>query len=563
MLSKKMTVSLMSLITIFALVFAVGGADAAETPFEITITGPTTATYDTLTSEVMVDLMVESDLAIPTLTIEGAGANPPTNNVSVVAVDSLGFIAAPSTAITLADRPIAEYPMRTATKRQLRVVITQEAAPAPNADKGLVAKVIITIPAGLKTVDPTIQETDGTDTKLNESKFVQHTITLSMAPTGAQLTNIPKVVSIQRLRPGSQTVVAAFQEEVVTDYRFDVRFVLSEAHSEYDAGKNPNENADRLIEVENGRVRNLVVGTTFARHGQGDAGAALTPGTPPAADDTLRPHPIEGMYEHAGDGVLAGVPAGVSGSGNVPMPTSDDEMYRQYRVTIYPHQRKGDPSKHFEVKIKVKDFHDGGSPIRNTYISPGFGESANLPNGREILTVKVAYTEVNLRAGYRVTLPKDIRIPGGGYLVIAQNEAGSEVIVPPGSKKDPPKRSERTPVQMIYNVIDNTTPELPNLAEQFRNGVVVDVESARNHPLVITEVMWGEDTSLNPSSNSQYIELYNAGGDYVTADDDLATLYRDESLTLVFYAPHEFDDIPIGGRIRRGLYRRRGWRGPE
>ena len=76
---------------------------------------------------------------------------------------------------------------------------------------------------------------------------------------------VPKVVSVQRLRPGSQTVVAAFQEEVVTVPSFDVRFVLSEAHSEYDSGKTADENAKRLIEVENGVPSNLVVGVPFAR----------------------------------------------------------------------------------------------------------------------------------------------------------------------------------------------------------------------------------------------------------------------------------------------------------
>ena len=71
MLSKKMTVSLMSLITILALAFVAGDAFAAEKPFEIKITGPTTAAAD-LTgagAEVMVDLMVESAQPIPELSI--------------------------------------------------------------------------------------------------------------------------------------------------------------------------------------------------------------------------------------------------------------------------------------------------------------------------------------------------------------------------------------------------------------------------------------------------------------------------------------------------------------
>ena len=209
-------------------------------------------------------------------------------------------------------------------------------------------------------------------------------------------------------------------------------------------------------------------------------------------------------------------------------------MYRQYRVTITPHQKKGPDE--FYVKIRVKEFHDNGARLRNTYVPASFDSK---PNGREALRIKVKPIEVNLKAGYRVAIPKEIRIPGGGYLVIAQSAAGSEVVVPPGSKKDPPKATERTPVEMLYNVIEATT--LPNLATQFVNGVVVDVESA--HGLVISEVMWGEDVSLNPSSNSQYIELYNPGADYVTPDDDASTADVDERLTLVFYAPNEFGDV--------------------
>ena len=42
--------------------------------------------------------------------------------------------------------------------------------------------------------------------------------------------------------------------------------------------------------------------------------------------------------------------------------------------------------------------------------------------GREILTVKVAFTAVNLKAGYRVAIPKEIYIPGGGYLIVAKRQ---------------------------------------------------------------------------------------------------------------------------------------------
>ena len=59
---------------------------------------------------------------------------------------------------------------------------------------------------------------------------------------------------------------------------------------------------------------------------------------------TILPHPVEGMYTHSAaplDG-LAGVAQGTGGATDtVPMPTSDDNMYRQYRVTITPHAKIG------------------------------------------------------------------------------------------------------------------------------------------------------------------------------------------------------------------------------
>ena len=254
----------------------------------------------------------------------------------------------------------------------------------------------------------------------------------------------------------------------------------------------------------------------------------------------MRPHPGEGHYYFDETYVcaLAGCTERISTDMNdtVPMPTGDDSMYRQYRVTITPHQKSAD----FDVKVRIKSFHDNGAVVRNTYVPPGFGDSAFLPNGRGILTVPVKGAARDLKAGYRVVLPKDIAIPAGGYLVIAKSAGGSEVVVPPGKKNEAPKATDRTPAQMLYNVQEAGT--LPNLATAFLNGVVVDLES-QHGGLVISEVMWGEDVSLNPSSNSQYIELYNPGALYVTVDDADNTPAVNEALTLIFYAPNEFKAI--------------------
>ena len=149
-----------------------------------------------------------------------------------------------------------------------------------------------------------------------------------------------------------------------------------------------------------------------------------------------------------------------------------------------------------------------------------------------------------VKAGYRVTVPKDIVIPANGYLVIVKNAAESEVIVPPGDRTKPMahySNRARKPAEKLYNVYEAGT--LPNLASSFLGGVVVDVEVALT--LKTSEVMWGENVSLVARTNSQYIELYNPGdGDVKTPDDDVKTFDKDERLTLVFYGSNEFGHIP-------------------
>ena len=496
MLSKKMTFSLMSLITLLALAFVVPSVMAAG---EITPT--LSADGDAYGEEIVVTLTFDKPVGL-------ANVNPTTAIITVMSVTNAGAQAAVN-GVTIASKDTDTVAPGVQTDdKTFTITIPAQTGPAANADattlNAAIGRLIVTVPKGIKALDPTSTE---------DSVAVGLIISLKMvaAPTDAT----PKVVSIQRLRPGSQTVTSAFQEQVIPAAPFDIRVVLTEHPNGIALDKTADVNAKNLVEVQNGVPSNLVVGTLFT---QGGTGAA-----------TFLPHPTEGRYAHN----LSGFPVGV-GTANVPGATSPDMSYRQYRVTITPHQKKGPDE--FYVKIRVKEFHDNGARLRNTYVPASFDSE---PNGREALRIKVKPIEVNLKAGYRVAIPKEIRIPGGGYLVIAQNAAGSEVVVPPGSKKDPPKATERTPVEMIYNVIEAAT--LPNLATQFVGGVVVDVESA--HGLVISEVMWGEDVSLSPSSNSQYIELYNPGADHVTPDDDASTANVDERLTLVFYAPNEFGSV--------------------
>ena len=510
-LSKKMVFSLMCFITIFAFALVVPSAMAAD--FALTVAGRTAASYilnaqgTEATAAVVVDLTVSADQRIPALV---RGNTPAvTDNVNLTFFDRGGVVIAATDAgaVTVVDLPKssinaqdAVYPERTAKKRKLRITLPQGSFPE-------IADVIVEVEA-LKTTDPRIAAADSMSTS------VFHTITFSEIP--ADPNNVrPKVVSIQRLRPSSQAVVSAFQEKQIAPEPFDVRIVLTEARNGIDVSK-PGD----FVAVTNGTASHLVIGVPFTMLRTNATDAATT----------YRPHPSEGMYEHT----LAGVPGATQVPiDTVPVPSGPDNMYWQYRVTITPDKRTAD----FTLKISVKEFSDGGLPVLNIY------KPFNVdykPNGREQLRVDVKGVPLaNLKAGYRVVLPKDIVIPAGGYLVIVKDAGGSEVVVPPNSPKAP-VATERTPAQLLYNVQEAA--DLPNLATALRNGVVVDVEVG--HALVISEVMWGEDVSLDPSSKSQWIELYNPGAAYTTVGDDPLTLDVDERLTLAFYGLYEFGAIP-------------------
>ena len=398
MLSKKMAFSLMSLIAIFALAFVVPSAMGAA--FEIKVSGPTAVDYGQnnqtppatdFTVAVTTRLKVSSGQPIADLTYAFPVPTPDTNEITVAVFDEDGF-ALSGTGVTIRDLPKVDptpniandnngqnafYAMKTPKEHQLLVTITPGATDT-------IAKVIISINGEITSTDPTLAAADSKSKK----DAVRHTITLSEAVSTA---GVPRVVSVQRLRPGSQTTVSAFQEERIAAVPFNVRIVLTAPPHGIDLA-----DVNNFIEVQNGTVSGLVTGVKFARIGQ----ALDTPPTSVQLLSTTTPHPIEGMYAHSnlpGDGLI-GVPEGFDDV-TVPMANTVDDMYSQYRVTITPHQK----SANFDVKVRVKSFHDNGAVLRRTYLPPGFDAGAN---GRDVLRVPVSGTARNLKAGYRVDFAK-------------------------------------------------------------------------------------------------------------------------------------------------------------
>ena len=536
MLSKKMAVSLTSLITILALAFVAPTAMAVD--FKVEIDGPRLVTYAAGAegTAINIDLTVTSEEALlEPLTLATDANNDgdfadagdtATANITVTTRDIRGFVktvvtststnlpATLTNSVTVVDDPVGNFADRTVKLRQLSVGITPGAAPST------LERVVITIPA-FETPDTRV----GDDHDM--SIAVTHTILIRETGDVTADADDAKVVSIQRLRPGSQATVAAFQDEEISPDPFNVRIVLTEARfSRIDfADKTPDKLADELLKVEGGKATNLIKGVPFTQLRVTDA----------EADTIYRPHPGEGRYTHAVDTVasgLASVPPGLPPLINVPDPTGLDDMYHEYRVTITPERRAGA----YTLKMNVKGF--------GSYAPAYIGEK---PNGREQLRIPVKKDPRDLTSGIRVIVPKDIYIPAQGYLIIAADDgvatttaAGTEVIIPHGRRDRAPRAIDRRPAQMLYNVFETTA--LPNLAAQFYSGVVIDVESSNT--LLISEVMWGEDVSLTPSTQSQWIELYNPGSGFKTPDDKADTYDVDERLTLVLYRPNEFSDVP-------------------
>ena len=549
MLSKKMAFSLMSLITILALAFAVTSAMAVG-EFAVTVEGPTMVTYEadaTLSNPLdAIKLKVTADQPIPSpLITAGADADPPTNTISVAAFDEDGVMIdlteSNTGTVTVTDLPKTpantddpSYAMRTAKMRQLSVVITP-------GTTSTIAEVIIGVTA-LTSTNPRIVLTPAaTHAGANMSLAVYHTITVSK---GLPANNSrPMVVSIQRLRPGSQTVVAAFQEAEVTG-PFDVRIVISELPHDFKIDH---------IEVTNGTKSGFVAGAPFLRRiTTTTQGREVTDNTV-GPMDTILPHPIEGMYEHSAVGRLVGVLEGEMGY--VPLPSAEDEggtdnMYHQYRVTITPHRRAS------EVKVHVKEFHDNATPYKNFYQPIGLDSK---PNGRDQLRLKVNIPKHDLEAGYRIYLPHEEKpdFPADGHYILARNKDGSFINYSHHEDTATPDREnmskEQTLAQLKFNVRETVagTPaarartadepqfQLPNLEAFLANdGTIHLVSYVRDgdNPkyttgaAYISEVMWGTDASQSPVSLSNWVEIRRNGDKIDVGAQDWA---------LWFYEAHE------------------------
>ena len=212
-----------------------------------------------------------------------------------------------------------------------------------------------------------------------------------------------------------------------------------------------------------------------------------------------------------------------NGTNNMPSTGRDMKLY-PYVLTITPKYENKD-----DIVVKVKAFEDMVLPSADTGKYTPKTREADYTEGKDKLTIKVGKEAPKAgTAGLPVVLAKELFIPTDGYLVVADEEAGSAIINPGGAKDAP--LVTRSPDGLKYNL---NAIALPNLETFLANGGVIDVVSPMS--LTISEIMWGSDASIEAdNSKSQWIELHNSGDGANTLDDDAATA-ADEATRLIFY----------------------------
>ena len=235
MLSKKMTFSLMSLITIIALSFSVSPAMAdpmADHPSALAHGDlaeghahfSTTLSYDEAENVDgrLVDVTIEfgkvvSLASVQAVTISVIVVEDNFESTTYAVVNNQGGDLTGVTATRSTEfGPVMQKDIDPSTAGDqfdgVTFKFTIPAAQLPRAGLGDVEadaasanKIYVSIPSGIPSLDPADADTSAHQTMDVDLRTV----------AAVQDRETPAVVSIQRLRPGSQTVVAAFQEAAV------------------------------------------------------------------------------------------------------------------------------------------------------------------------------------------------------------------------------------------------------------------------------------------------------------------------------------------------------------
>ena len=185
---------------------------------------------------------------------------------------------------------------------------------------------------------------------------------------------------------------------------------------------------------------------------------------------------------------------------------NESKIYK-YILTITPkYENKND------IVIKINEWETQNKVTPERYTPPA--TDAARTEGVNMLTIKVGKEVLKDKpAGIEVKLLNEGIIPKDGYLVVAKSK-GDSAVRDPGDAKKSPAATARQPFGLTYNLVDGG---LPNLEVLLNNGGTIDIVAPQK--LIISEVMWGSDASLDSPVNSQYIELRNVSGAEIKMGD--------------------------------------------
>ena len=495
MLSNKWTFSLTSLVVMLALAFVVPSAMAAEFSVGLSV-GPDVdiSSPDNIQAAYGTDAAIEIKIATGAV-VQIANIDEDTPAVS--AGETPQATARAATTLELLDFEVIAYNSFGGTVTAPELTLLVAATPADgksftmqlgtvNAPTGDtlgaadITRVLIYIPKhAVELADPRAALDAGVRTVDGKSAEASITINYVDADEGD-----PRVLSIRRANDLLLPVTAATENVII---------LLSEQPKEFTKDH---------------------VDVTNATWGDPVALVAL-PEDPDGLDNTAGTAPPENGEDDRDATVKAQY------ADNMPS-TGRDGMVYPYVLTITPKYENKD-----DIVVKVKALEDMVLPTAGKYTPPA--READYDEGMSKLTIKVGKEAPKAgTAGLPVVLAKEFFIPTDGYLVVADEEAGSAIINPGGAKDAP--LVTRSPDGLKYNL---NAIALPNLETFLANGGVIDVVSPMS--LTISEIMWGSDASIEAdNSKSQWIELRNSGDGANTLDDDAATV-ADEATRLIFY----------------------------
>ena len=246
---------------------------------------------------------------------------------------------------------------------------------------------------------------------------------------------------------------------------------------------------------------------------------------------------------------------------NVLPPTGRDGMLHPYSVTLTPSYTTA-----ADIVVRVNQWQTLGTKVNRETDATNIGMykppvlETGYTDGYNSLTIGVNASAVKKALpptpSVIIQLPL-MEFPAGsaGFGVYVANAEGSGIAIPGGSidmTEGPSKgisngTALRTTPQMSYNICDMgvRAAPIPNLQEFLGNGGTIYLEAPAG--FVISEVMWGTDLSLDPHTNSQWIEVKNTTGVTASIAPRLAFIAINDSLANTDSTFTVIDNVGTGG----------------